>query len=111
MSPFTVEDDMVDLRKKVAKGWACCHVYKQLLGTASSEKRKIQVIQNCVLATTLWLAETWAPSRQLSSELRGFHIAVSASHIYLVDVSDFFFCSGEGKGDSEALGGGGGLNF
>ena len=47
--------DLVHLRKKIAKGWACYHVYKQLLHTASSEKRKIQIIQNCVLATTLWL--------------------------------------------------------
>ena len=68
-------DDSADLHSKMAKAY---HIYKPLLRTTSNEKRRLQIIQACILQTVLWLSETWAPTptRQRRSELRGFHLAV-----------------------------------
>ena len=78
-------DDYLDLRQKQAKAWNQYHLYRPLLHSHATTKKKMAILQNCVLSVQLWLAETWRPTQRLLSCLRGFHLALLRAAIRLPD--------------------------
>ena len=78
-------EDFVDMRQKQAKSWNQYHLYRPLLHSHASLKKKFAIVQNCILSVQLWMAETWRPTQRLLSSLRGFHLAVLRAITQLPD--------------------------
>ena len=52
-------DDLADMKAKQMKTWQQYHMYKGLFRSHATVKKRLQLIQTCLLSVQLWVSETW----------------------------------------------------
>ena len=78
-----IREDYQDMRAKQMRSWNQYHCYKGLFRSHATVKKRLLIMQTCILSVQLWLAETWKPTERLLSSLRGFHYALMRAAIPL----------------------------
>ena len=78
-----LSDDFQDMKAKQLKSWNQYHCYKGLFPSHATTKKRLLIIQTCILSVQLWLSETWKPTERILSSLRGFHYALMRAAIPL----------------------------
>ena len=71
------------MKTKQLKSWNQYHCYKGLFRSHATTKKRLLIIQTCILSVQLWLSETWKPTERILSSLRGFHHALMRAAIPL----------------------------
>ena len=78
-----LRDDLADMKAKQMRTWQQYHAYKGLFRSHATIKKRLQLVQSCLLSVQLWLRETWKPCERLFSSLRGLHYALLRATIPL----------------------------
>ena len=76
-------DDLADMKAKQMRTWQQYHAYKGLFRSHATIKKRLQLVQSCLLSVQLWLCETWKPCERIFSSLRGLHYALLRATIPL----------------------------